>query len=93
VKVGLLVTAALAVVYGLHRLGLWAERRGWIRYRLKRGSSGTLSSAFLEVHSLVEPSRRHVLEHVRRDTMESYESGEPPSPKPPAREGDEGGST
>ena len=30
--------AALAAVYGLHRLALYAEERGWIYYHHKRGS-------------------------------------------------------
>jgi len=66
------------MLYGLHRLGLWAERRGWIYYGKKHGSSGTLSSAVLEVHSLFDPSKRYVLEEKRRDQVEEGESGDPP---------------
>lgn len=40
--------AALAGLYGLHRIALWAERRGWIYYGNKHGSSGALGSALLE---------------------------------------------
>ena len=73
------VIAGVAAMYALHRLGLWMEERGWIYYWKKRGSSGTLSAAFLEVEELLEPSKRHVLEITRRDESEQHESGDPPS--------------
>jgi hypothetical protein len=73
----LLGLAVAAGFYSLHRLALWAERRGWIYYRNKQGNSGTLSNAVLEVHSLFEPSKRHVLEERRRDPQEERDSGAP----------------
>ena len=71
--------AVLVGLYGLHRVALWSERRGWIHYEKKRGSSGTLSAAFLEIQALVEPSKRHVQEERQRDQEESEEDGDPPS--------------
>ena len=73
--------AAVASLYCLHRLALWAERRGWIYYRKRHGSSGTLSTAVLEVHSLFDPSKRYVLEEKRREQVEDEENGEPPTTK------------
>jgi hypothetical protein len=70
--------AAIVGLYGLHRLALWAEGRGWIYYRRRHGSSGTLSNAFLEVHSLFEPAKRYVLEQKARDQVQEKETGEPP---------------
>ena len=78
-KLALLAALALCVLYCLHRLGLWAERRGWIYYRDKHGGSGTLSNAFLEVHSFFDPSKRYVLEEKTRDESEAQESGNPPT--------------
>ena len=75
----LLGAAVLAAVYGLHRCATWAECRGWIYYRRKRGSSGTLSNAVLEVHSLFDPSKQYILEEKRRDQVEDGESGDPPA--------------
>jgi hypothetical protein len=77
-KYALLVLLTVASLYGLHRLGLWAEGRGWLYYRKKHGSSGTLASALLEVHSLLEPSKRHVVEERKRDQVEDEGSGIPP---------------
>ena len=71
---------AAGTVYGLHRLGLWMEARGWIYYRKKRGSSGGLGTAFLEVQSLLEPSARHVLEVKRNEDADDEDSGDPPKP-------------
>jgi hypothetical protein len=73
------VVLVVGVLYCLHRLGLWAEERGWIYYRKKHGSSGTLSTAVLEVHSLLEPSKRYVLEETTRDQVEEKDSGDPPT--------------
>jgi hypothetical protein len=74
---------ALAVLGGLlclHRIAVWAERRGWIYYRTKHGSSGALGNAFLEVQAIVEPSARHVLEERVKDDLEAEETGDPPAP-------------
>ncbi len=73
------VLAAGAAVYGLHRLALWMEARGWIYYRKKRGSSGSLGAACLEMQTLLEPSKRHVLEISRKEDSEQSDSGDPPS--------------
>lgn len=61
------------------------EERGWLYYRHKRGSSGSLGSAFLEVQALLEPGKRHVLEVVREEDEEQDPSGDPPDgpPAPP----------
>lgn len=77
-RFALIAAAVAAGLYGLHRLAVWAERRGWIYYREKRGSSGTVGNALLEVLALFEPSTRHVVEERRREAVEDDESGEPP---------------
>jgi hypothetical protein len=74
------IALAAGSVYGLHRLALWMEARGWIYYRKKHGSSGGLGAAFLEMQSLLEPSKRHVLEVKRNEDAEDDDSGDPPSP-------------
>jgi hypothetical protein len=71
------VLAGTGVLYGLHRLGSWMEDRGWLYYRKKRGSSGTLGSAFLEVQSILEPGKRYVLEEKRKEDVDDEESGDP----------------
>ena len=82
-RLTVLVVLGVCVLYCLHRLAVWAEERGWIYYLKKRGSSGALSSAALEVQSLFEPSKRYVLEEKRRDQVEDEESGDPPTTTSP----------
>lgn len=65
----------IAILYPLHLLATWAEKRGWIYYRKKHGSV-TVGSAFLEIQALMEPSKRHVLEQRRRDDFDDQESGD-----------------
>ena len=78
-NMALLVALGLAILYSLHRLGLWAERRGWIYYKMKHGSSGTLSTAVLEAEALLDPSKRHILTEKTRDVVEEKDSGDPPT--------------
>lgn len=77
-RLAALLALALGSVYGLHRLLVWAERRGYVYYRARRGTSGALSSAVLEVQALLEPQKRHVLEQKTRDQVESEDQGDPP---------------
>lgn len=72
------VGVAGAILYALHRLGLWMEARGWIYYRDKRASGGAMGSAFLELQSMLEPGARHVLEIRQNEKAEDTESGDPP---------------
>ena len=69
------IALAVAILYPLHLLAMWAEKRGWIYYRKKHGSV-TVGSAFLEIQALMEPSKRHVLEQRRRDDFDNQESGD-----------------
>ncbi len=64
------VACVAALVYGLHRLAMWAEARGWIYYRKGRGSSGSAAGAAFQLHSLAQPSVRHVVEERRRSELE-----------------------
>ncbi|CAN5814844.1 hypothetical protein BH18ACI5_BH18ACI5_11170 [soil metagenome] len=74
------IIGGLGSFYALHRLALWMEGRGWIYYWNKRGSSGSLGSAFLEVQALLEPANRHVLEIRRDEQTEDDDAGGPPDP-------------
>ena len=76
------VLAWLAVVvlglWALHRVALWAERRGWIYWTHRKASPGTAATALLELQSLLEPGNKHVVESRLEDHSEENESGEPP---------------
>ena len=72
---GIVIAIAL---YGLHRLALWAEDRGYIYYLEKQQSPGTLGNAFLETQALIEPNKKAMVEALRDEHEEQADSGDPP---------------
>jgi hypothetical protein len=74
----LVVLGIVAGLFLLDRLLLALERRGWIYYRKRRGSSGALGNSMLEVQKILEPSKRHVVEERLRDADGPQESGDQP---------------
>lgn len=61
----LTVAVVVAILWSLHRFLGYAEDRGWIYYRKKRGSYGGLhvTTNFLNMY---DPSRKH-LQQVSRE--------------------------
>ena len=76
----LVLVGAAILLWGLHRFLGYAEERGWIYYRRKRGSYGGLgvTSNFLNMY---DPSRRHMQEVVREGEWKRDEDddGDPPA--------------
>jgi hypothetical protein len=72
------VVFILVGLLALDRIAVWMERRGWIYWRRKHGSSGTLGTAFLELQTILEPSKRHVIEARLEEDAEEDDSGDPP---------------
>ena len=70
--------ALLGGLYCIHRVALWAERRGWIYYWHKRGGGGATGNALLQVQAIIEPSKRYVLEERVKDDSDAQESGDAP---------------
>jgi hypothetical protein len=78
---GVLATfAVVMVIYGLHRIGLWMEGRGWLYYQARRSGGG--SRGFIALQEFLEPPARHVFhieDHQRwRLGEEVPGAGEPP---------------
>jgi len=74
----LIGSIAVLGLYLLDRLGLWAERQGWIYYRYKRSSRGAIGNAILELQAIAEPTKRHVIEERKRIRKEEKDSGDKP---------------
>ena len=76
----LIVSAVIAGLWGVHRFLSYAEERGWVYYRKKRGSYGGLgvTSNFLNMY---DPSRKHLQEVVRvaEWKRDEDEDGDPPT--------------
>ena len=77
-KTLLFLAAAALALYGLHRLALWMEARGWLYYVNSNPTTSALSQAFLEVQSIVDPGKKIVLETMREDSSDEAEFGAPP---------------
>ncbi len=80
-KLLLIVVVAGVVLYSLDRFLLYCESRGWIYWRKKKSSPGTVGSAFLEVHSLLEPSKKHMLVVQKGEHRDEDDKGDPPDDK------------
>ena len=70
------LTVIAAVLYTLHRICLWMESRGWIYYRKSGDYATRAGSAMLEVQSLLQPEKKHVIEMKRDQKAESDAQGE-----------------
>ncbi len=71
----LAIAGVLAGLYGLHRLALWMESRGWLYYIHKQPSSSSLGNAVLGVQQLLQPEAKHVLEMREDQRLEQREAG------------------
>jgi hypothetical protein len=76
VEWALLAVLVVATGYGLHRLSIWAEDRGWIYYRKGHGRSWGAGRALQELQSLLQPSSRHVVEETRRQELSREDKGD-----------------
>lgn len=71
------ILSTLVALFAFDRLMLWMERRGWIYWRRRHASPGTLGRAMLEMQSMVEPQVGHQLEEEERS--DEATPGDPPS--------------
>lgn len=76
------IVAAIVAIYVLHRFLTYAEERGWIYYRKKRGTYGGLhvTTNFLNMY---DPSRKHLQEAFRESEWKRDEDDDgdrPPGP-------------
>ena len=74
----ILVAGAVLILLGLDRVALWMEGRGWLYYRRVKPTSNNLGNAFLELQSLLEPGKRHIIEAKLEEHDERADSGDPP---------------
>ena len=73
----LILAAAVAGLYGLHRLALWAEQKGWIFYIKRKPSPASLGTAFLEIQQLAQPEKRHIAEARANKKAQQEDQGGP----------------
>jgi hypothetical protein len=78
----LAIPGGLAALYGLHRLGLWMERRGWIYYRHRSPRGGGSGGGFVALQEILEPPARHVF-HITEQRRSIFEERVPGDGDPP----------
>jgi hypothetical protein len=72
-----LIVPGIAALYGLHRLFLWMETKGWLYYAHKKASPNALGNAALAVQQIVQPEAEHVLEVRQSKRAEHDDAGGP----------------
>ena len=81
----LIFLAVAGAAYGLHRLALWMEARGWIYYVRKKASPNALGNAMLGVQEMLQPGAEHTREMRRTQRVARTGEGGPDGvggPKP-----------
>lgn len=78
-NIAIRIAVAILALWLLHRLLSYAENRGWIYYRKKRGSYGGLHTTtnFLNMY---DPSRQHLQEAVRESEWKRDEDDDGDQP-------------
>ena len=71
---GAVALGGLGALFGLDRLCLWLEGRGWLYYRKKRPTSSP-AGCWVAMHQLLEPGVKHVVQvgHQRRQQEDQGE--------------------
>ncbi|MFN0017609.1 MAG: hypothetical protein ACKVP0_05065 [Pirellulaceae bacterium] len=71
------VVAVLAGAYGLHRLCLYLEERGYMYY-LHKKPQGSAAPMLLDMREIIQPSVRHVIELKDDQHIEYDHAGDDP---------------
>ncbi len=77
-KLMIIAAAIISGIVGLHALALWMERKGWIYYKHNKPSRSRLGTAFLEVQSILEPNKKHIIQIKKDEKRATEESGDKP---------------
>ena len=79
---GAIVVGAAALIYAIHRLCLWLEKRGWLYYKHKQPGSSPLT-CMTGLQEVLEPQTRHVI-HVKDEKRVLVDEATPGADDPPA---------
>jgi hypothetical protein len=74
------LVVGVLLIYGVRRASGWMHRRGWIRWKMRRGTSSALGNAVLGVQSIFQPAVQDQLEVRMEEHAEEGEPGDPPEP-------------
>jgi hypothetical protein len=71
------IIVVLLLVFAIDRLGLFAERRGWVYWRKRNRPAGTSAGVFGEMQSFLSPAYQHVVEeqHRQQTSRQDHSTG------------------
>ena len=75
-----LLTFGVLSIYVFYRVTTRMHARGWIHWKMRRGTSSGLGNAMLGAQMIFQPPVREVLEVRLEERGEAGESGDPPEP-------------
>jgi hypothetical protein len=75
-----LLVLGVLLIYSCRRVSHWMHRRGWIRWKMRRGTSSSLGNAVLGVQGIFEPAAREIIEARLEERADEGEPGDPPDP-------------
>lgn len=81
-RIALIVAGVVVALFLLDRVGGWILDWMIARRQLRPGGTTGVGNALLQVHSLFEPDKQHLLEAREAEEEEQSESGDPPTPGP-----------
>jgi hypothetical protein len=79
IKLSILVIVIGIALYILHKFLIWCEKKRWINYR--RISSDSIGDAMMEIHTMLSPNVKNVIEIKQQKKQEEDDSGDPPDPQ------------
>jgi hypothetical protein len=73
-----IIAIGMGVLYGLHRLGLWMEERGYIYYLHKKPKGSSAIGSLVAFQRSIEPRAEYVIqaEQVNQEIAEEGASGQ-----------------
>lgn len=72
----LAIGIVVGIVLAFDQAMLWAERHGWVYWRHNKASRTSVGSAMLEVQSILEPDKEHVVEERARQRGDIQQAGD-----------------
>jgi hypothetical protein len=75
-----LLVVGIVGIYAVRRVARWMHARGWIQWKMRRGTSAALGNAVLGVQMIFQPQTHEVLEARLAEEAGERESGDPPEP-------------
>jgi hypothetical protein len=77
INIALWIVGVIAALLLIDRLGVWAERKGWIYWR-ERGRSSAMSGVFSGFDVVANPGAEYVTQAKETKKQEECDSGPEP---------------